>query len=490
MNVKRSSRKSLVDVGSLACLWASSMLVVSSCAVNPVTGRREFSLLSKSQEKEVGAQNDQAVLAEMGEVNAPALAGYVRDVGQAVLAKSHEPGAAFTFRLMDDPTVNAFALPGGYVYLTRGILAYLNNEAAMAGVLGHEVGHVMARHGADRYTKQVFLGLGVAVGGALSGDLGEQLLGAAGQLTLLKYGRDDERQSDKLGVEYATKAGYDTREMADFFRTLSLLNGGAGRLPAWTSSHPDPGERFETVNKLSEQAQAGLATRFNVDREKYLRAVDGIVFGKNPREGFEDAGWFKHPDLDFQFVVPPGWLLQNSKSKVVLAPQDRKSTATLTLAEGASAAAAADALAKEDAVQELERQTLTVNGMPAVRAKSRITVANQPVATMAVTTFIERGGKVYAFVGLAQEPDFAAQLPNLVSIADSFAPLADAAAKTVRPMKIKVVTANADATLAEIVKPYPLPALAQTEKVNLGVLNGMSLEDKVQKGTLVKVVVQ
>jgi len=426
----------------------------------------------------------------MGEVPAGDLSAYVRFVGQQVLAKSHQPDETYTFRTLDSPDVNAFALPGGYIYMTRGILAYLNSEASMAGVLGHEIGHVTARHSADRYTKTAFLGLGATIGGALLGETGGQLLGAAAQLSLLKYGRDDERQADKLGVEYATAAGHDTHETAELFRTLSILRGDGGGVPEWASTHPDPADRFETVKKLTDAEQAGKAGPFQINRNRFLRAIDGMTFGKNPREGFVDAGLFKHPELDFQFAIPAGWQLQNSKLKVALAPPDQKSGMTFSMPGASTAASAADGLKNEEGITELERTTVTIAGFPAVRTKNRVTVPNQPTALVALATFIERDGRVYAFMGLSREVDFPSQESNLLAISNSFAPLADTAAKSAQPMRIKIVTAGQQATLKELVAPFPLPKAAADKNIDLAVLNGINADTTLAKGTLFKVIVQ
>jgi len=188
---------SLVRIRSVALLLSVSW-IFAACAVNPVTGERELSLLSKEQEIQLGNESDPAIVAQYGVVEDEAIVDYVQDIGQRMVPVSHRPDLPYTFRVLDDPVVNAFALPGGYVYITRGILAYLDSEAALAGVVGHEIGHITARHGVQRYTQQTLLGAGLGLGSVLSETFAQyaDIAGQAAQLLLLKYGRDDERQSD------------------------------------------------------------------------------------------------------------------------------------------------------------------------------------------------------------------------------------------------------------------------------------------------------
>ena len=198
---------------------------VISCAVNPVTGKTELMLLSESDEIQLGQQSDKEVVAQYGLYDDAQLQSYIDQLGQKMVKISHRPNLSFSFRLLDSPVINAFAVPGGFVYITRGILAYLNNEAEFAGVLGHEIGHVTARHSAKQYTKAQFAQLGLGVGSILSEDFAKYsgLAQVGVGLLFLRFSRDAERQSDDLGVEYSTKVGYDAREMGNFFHTLDQM---------------------------------------------------------------------------------------------------------------------------------------------------------------------------------------------------------------------------------------------------------------------------
>jgi predicted Zn-dependent protease len=460
-----------------------SMLAVQ-CAKNPVTGEREFMLLSESQEIELGRESDQAIVAQYGLVDDPELAAYVEGIGQQMVPVSHRPDLAFTFRLLDDPIVNAFALPGGYVYITRGILAYLGDEAALAGVMGHEIGHVTARHGAQRYTEQQLFGLGLGLGSALSETFARYsgLAGTAAQLLLLKYSRDDERQADRLGVEYATKIGYDTDEMAGFFHTLDALTAAAGGsgLPGWASTHPDPGERYEKVLALTSdwQSRVGRA-EYRDNRATFLRHIDGIVFGQNPRQGYVDGGSFLHPDLEFRFPVPENWQLINTPTQVQMASPEGEAAILFSLdPEHASPQAAADAFIRSTEAREVNRRALTIGGYEAVRL---VSVIPQQQGELAVrSTWIRKDANLYVFHGLGNQPAVSDQ------VADGFRRLTDPAALAIQPVVVQVVEAPQSGRFADVVADYPIPEGAGLDMAGLALLNGFAADDRVERGTLIK----
>jgi predicted Zn-dependent protease len=480
---------------SLGCLFLA-LLLLSACAINPVTGQREITLMSEAQELQLGASSDESIVAQYGLTDDEALAAYVRNIGQTMVPVSHRPTLRFEFRLLDDPIVNAFALPGGYVYITRGILAYLDSEAALAGVIGHEIGHITARHGVKRYTKQTILGVGLGVGSILSEGFAQYagLASNAGQLLLLKYGRDDERQSDRLGVEYATKIGYSTHDMAEFFRTLKRMSPPDGRLPSWMSTHPDPGERTETVHALTGEWQAKVAppaTGFREDRDQFLRKIDGLVFGPDPRQGFVSDGIFYHPQLRFRFPVPTGWTLQNGRSQVVMVSKDQDAAVIFQAVVGATTPReAADAFVAESKGTVLDRNEVLVAGAKARRTKLRL--SSEEGSMLVLSTFFEFGGQIWVFHGLASETSYAQRQNELRRPADGFARETDSAVLATAPIRLKVVEApNGD--FNTILDRWPIPDGAQLpsrDAAGLALLNGMQAADRVSAGQLVKVLVQ
>src|SRR5262245_4621005 len=203
-----------------------AVAALTACARNPVTGKREIVLVSQSQEIAMGQESDQQVRAEYGFANHPISQAYIQTLGRKLVAVSHRPDLEWHFTVVDSPVVNAFAIPGGYIYLTRGILAYIHNEAELAAVMGHEIGHVTARHTVRQLTRTRLAPIGLGVGGALSptfGQFGDVARNAVGVL-FLRFSRDDEREADRLGVEYAARAGYDPREVSRFFEVLRHLS--------------------------------------------------------------------------------------------------------------------------------------------------------------------------------------------------------------------------------------------------------------------------
>src|SRR5215468_2662122 len=218
------------------------LLLLSACVRNPATGKREIVLVSESQEIALGQQSDIQAREEYGVVDNAALQKYVQTMGNKLVAVSHRPNLEWHFTVVDSPVVNAFAIPGGYVYITRGILAYLGNEAELAGVMGHEIGHVTARHSVRQITREEFAQIGLGAGSVMSPALSQ--LGGVAQSGLgvmfLRFGRDDEREADRLGVEYAARAAYDPRQVSSFFDVLGRLSAAEDRqtIPGWLSTHP------------------------------------------------------------------------------------------------------------------------------------------------------------------------------------------------------------------------------------------------------------
>ena len=208
---------------ALVLAVAASFAVVTSCAVNPATGQREFSLVSEGQEIAMGREADPQIVAQLGLYPDSAVQRYVSDLGLRLAAQSERPDLPWTFRVLDDPTVNAFALPGGFIYITRGILTHLESEAQLVGVLGHEIGHVTARHSASQMSRAQLAQIGLVAGMVFSETV-RDYAGVASQslgLLFLKFGRDDESQADELGIRYMTRVGYDPRELAGVMTMLS-----------------------------------------------------------------------------------------------------------------------------------------------------------------------------------------------------------------------------------------------------------------------------
>jgi predicted Zn-dependent protease len=477
----------------LARLLTLALIVVTvtGCSVNPVTGKRQLNFYSEEDEVAMGAEADPAIKSQYGELDDPEIQAYVEGIGARMVPVSHRPNLEFHFTVLDDPIVNAFALPGGYCYVTRGILAYLNSEAALAGVMGHEVGHVTAQHGVTKMSGQSALGLGLAVGSAIAADIPflNDIAGTTAQLLFLKYGRDDERQSDELGVQYATAIGYDTREMAEFFHTLDRLSPENGGLPGWMSTHPDPGERWIKVGELTEQEWAKVPGPRAIERDRYLDVIDGLIFGTNPREGFFSDKFFHHPDLAFRFPVPAGWEGQNTRAAVAVFETNQKAVFILGGLEAENAEAASSAWVSQEGVEDKGRERVRVASDPGYRTKVRIPTKDGVL--WVVSTFFDRGGSVWVMHGYAAEADFPTHEPALLGIMDGFTNETDQAVLDTQAVRVDIVGNDRARTFAEFAAQHPLPPGSQITSIDgLAILNGVEASTRIEAGTRWKVLVR
>jgi predicted Zn-dependent protease len=379
------------------------LLLLGSCARNPVTGKKEVVLMSESQELAMGREADPQIVAQFGLYPDSALQQFIREKGNQMASISHRPGIPWTFRVLESDVVNAFAVPGGYVYFTRGILAHFNNEAQFAGVLGHEIGHVAHRHTVEQQRNQTLGQVGLIAGMILSpriAQFGESLSQGLG-LLLLKNSRDAERESDQLGVEYSSKIGYDAKEMADFFMTLQRKGGERAReIPSFLSTHPDPGERNQTVARLAQEWKQKLnLTNPVVNRNNYLRRIEGLIYGEDPKGGYLENSVFYHPELRFQFTVPQGWSYQNSPQQVQMAPQDGKALMIFTLGRGATLQEAANTFMQQNSLQVVQSGNTNVNGNNALVVVADQVSQQGGQAVRTLNYFIQQGSNIYHMLG-------------------------------------------------------------------------------------------
>ncbi len=467
-----------------------SLLLVSlfaSCAQNPVTGKKEFMLMTEEQEISMGKEADPDIIAQYGLYEHPVLQKFVEANGKRMAALSHRPGLNYQFRILDSPVVNAFALPGGYVYFTRGILAHFNNEAEFAGVLGHELGHITARHSAKQYSKQVVTEL-LIIGGMMVSEEFRRFADVAQQgagLLFLKFSRDNETESDELGVSYSTSAGYDARQMAGFFRTLEKIGGQNGAIPTFLSTHPDPGDRFTKVGSLAMEAQKGVdSTTLSVNREEYLRMIDGIVYGDDPKQGYVENSVFYHPVLRFRFDIPAAWKVQNMPSQVQVAPESGKALLAMSMAGESSLQAAKDKAIADNGLQVAQAAETTVNGLPAIRLLSDVAAqegAGQPLRVL--TYLIQLDGQIFKFHGLSGAADYTQHEVLMEEGMRSFSRLTDQSKLNRQPTTIRVVELREGGTLKQVLQKYQMPEKRWNE---IALLNGLELSSLVKKGDLVK----
>ncbi|GAA4295003.1 M48 family metalloprotease [Nibribacter koreensis] len=473
----------------------AALLLFNSCATNPVTGKKEVMIVSEGQEEAMGLQADPQIVAQFGLYNDPAMQKFIQEKGEQMGAVSHRKDLKYTFRVLDSEVINAFAVPGGYVYFTRGIMAHMNNEAQFAGVLGHEIGHITARHSASQQTKAT-LTQGLLLGGMILSpqvaQMGETLSQGA-SLMFLKFGRDDERESDELGVEYSTKIGYDATHMADFFQTLqrSSAKAGAQELPDFLSSHPNPGDRYTTVKQLAAQWKQQVNTPLKENRNSFLKLIDGIIYGEDPKQGFVENQVFYHPELKFQFPIPQAWQYQNTPQQVQMAPKDGKALMFLTLVPGTALESAAQEVVTKYQLQPLESKKVTVNGLPAIamvadqKPSQEAQQQQQQAQVRAMIYLIQYGGNIYGIFGVTSAQDFNAHAPTFSNTMQNFKTLTDPEKIGRLPERVRIKTVARASTLAQALTSFQMP---QARHEELAILNGMQLNDQLAAGTLIKIV--
>jgi predicted Zn-dependent protease len=461
-----------------------------SCAADPVTGKQRLMLLSEEQEVALGRQTDAEVVGQYGLYEDASLNAYLNKVGQQLAEVSHRTQLTYHFKVLDVAVVNAFAVPGGYVYMTRGILAALNSEAELAGVVGHEIGHITAQHSAEQYSKaqvaQAGLGMGMFVSEAFGLGALSQLAQFGVGMMFLKFSRDNEREADDLGVEYASRAGYDAGQLADFFQTLERMNPGSDRtgLPAWFSTHPNPQDRVQVVRERSAQWRQELRlAQARVDREAYLKRIDGIVYGEDPRQGYLEEDTFYHPDLRFQFPVPGGWKVQNTPAVVQMVSESSDAVILFSIASGGSAAQVAQKFTKQSGATMLESASLRVNGMPAQRLLSQGRTRQGTLALLSY--FIEKDGLVYVFHGLCSHNRFKDYRRTFDSTMGGFQDLSEPEKWAVRPDRVRIRKTLRAGSLRQALSALETPT---DQLESLAVLNGMGLDAPVPRGMPIKTI--
>ena len=473
---------------SLSAALVLILAAALACSVNPVTGRKEFMLYSENQEIELGKQTDAEVAATYGVYDDPALAAYVSKLGLALAAKTQRPSLPYRFTVLDSPVVNAFAVPGGSVYVTRGILAMMSSEAELAAVLGHELGHVAARHSMSQMSKQQVAQIGLAVGSAISRKFAQYagLAGAGLQVLFLKYSRDDENQSDGLGVDYARAAGYDPADMAVTFTALQKMGdlSGGSTLPGFLSTHPLTPDRIAHVRSLLKPGDASLARK----PEAYLRTVENIVYGEDPRQGYVENGVFYHPALRFQFAVPTGWAVDNTPSRVTLITADQNGGVVL---QGGKTTDSAEEFARKQATEItnsggklINENRTTINGLACYEQAYTITQENADPVRMS-RSYIKKGDWVYAFSAMSAASGFSKYEPDFKGIVASFRDLTDASKINRSPRRLTLVKANGSDALQAIFKKT---GAAEKSWPQLAIINGLELTAVPPAGRLVKTV--
>jgi predicted Zn-dependent protease len=487
-------------------LLVSMLLPGCTTVVNPVTGKSERTVMDEPAEIAEGAKAHPQILAEFGAYDDPKVQAYVNDLGQRLARNSHRPGLEWHFTVLDSPDVNAFALPGGYVYVTRGIMAYMESEADLSGVMGHEIGHVTARHGSQRATRQQAAGLGVLAASILgmvleSGGV-PGAANAASQASqgvasgyVAKYSRSQELQADQLGAEYTAGINYDPRNMVDVIKLLENQERFAadqaraeGRAPRtesdWLASHPSSAERLRDISQIA----SGYAANVKYDddgRTRYLQVINGMPFGESREQGVTRGQNFYHEPLGIALTAPSGWKIQNSPEAIAL--MNGEGNAALVVQAIPEKAGTNHEEIIRNAVNpnsgSLDRRTL--NGLQAthfIGTRLNAQGQSQPVELTIVTG---PSNRMYAFLYAAKDgPSLQRAHRQMQEAESSFRALTAADRSAARPLKLKTVPYPGGG-FAELARKSPLPRNAEQE---LKLLNGVYAGGDVKPGQLVKVV--
>ena len=493
--------------GLLAAVAVSVLL--GSCTTTPAGSTAFTPFMSTSQERSIGESEHPKLLAEYGGAyKDDKVASYVAMVGGRVLQNSETPNQPFTFTLLDSSVVNAFALPGGYVYISRQLLALMNDEAELASVLGHEIGHVTDRHTAKRYNTQMLGGIGSLLVAVLTGS-GQlaQLAGQAAQVYTLSYSRDQEYKADTLGIRYINRAGYDPFAASDMLATLGRQDAleakvqgreAAETTPSWARTHPLTGERVSRAQSLAQQTgvPAGKQPR---NRDAFLAAIDGLVVDDSAEQGFVRGRSFAHPQLKLFFTVPEGFTLQNtSRAVTALGPGQTQvlfAGGPLTSGQGLDSYIQQvwQAMTEGQAGNIARSQPGEINGMQTATTSTRLST-NSGVLDVSIVAYQWSPSQAYHFVMVS--PAYASSqtgaqtaaqaVRSLQSMLQSFRKLSDAEAAKYKERRIKVVTVAQGQTAQQLADRM---AYDDNRLDRFLVLNGFTNPKEVRPGQKVKLIV-
>jgi predicted Zn-dependent protease len=483
------------------------LLTATACNVQRslVSGRKRSYGFSWVQGKKMGAQAAEQVKALYGIDQNKKLQNYVQQVAHNVLENSdlrdkNTPAeirnTKIHYQVIDNPVINAFTLPGGYIYVDRGLLTHLENEAQLAVVLGHETGHAAARHSAQQALNQK-IGQLALIGGAIAG---QQILGVpagrilnigslAEQFLFLKYSRDDEKEADQLGVEYSAKAGYKAADAAGFFRALQqqAKASGQGSVPEWQQTHPDPGERIKAIKKAAQKWKEKGYGENVVHQDKYMQEINNMVYGQNPRHGFTRNGVFYHPELAFKFPYPENWQLQNLASVVQIVNSSQNAIIQFQIdSKNKSPKASVDEFLNQQGINAGTGKSTSFHGLNGYQAAATGQTENgQKVAFYLYSVAYK--GNIYRFICYTLAGKYDNYRPIFMRTAHGFDQLTNKKNLNIKPARLHVFRAPKTAAFKSFL-PDHLPLDITPE--DAAVANQVKLNTTIQKGEWIKIPVQ
>jgi predicted Zn-dependent protease len=463
------------------------LTLLAGCAQNPVTGSNDFVMMSESQEIAVGRQNDEQVKKQYRVYGSKALQDYVNSVGQRIARNSHRPNLQYHFTVLDTPDINAFALPGGYIYITRGILAYLNSEAELAAVLGHEIGHVTARHGVRQQSAAQAANIGITIASIFVPEMNTpvagNLINLGGGALLSGYGREHELEADRLGAQYLARTDYDPQAIITVISVLknqeledARLAKQEGREPrryhGLFATHPDNDTR---LHQAVDEAEKNTSAHAHFEgRREFIAATEGLVFNDNSEQGVVRYNAFYHGELGIAVQFPDNWQVHNLPTALVAVSPQGEVELQMKLDESPSGTPGE--YARRLAGRSAQITTLSVNGLPAA-------LFDQPDAAGGV---VFHNGQAFILLAKGKTPDIlAAHRAEIISTVRSFHAITAAERRLVKPLTLHVITARAGDTFAALAKDSPL---GQSAEDYLRLINARYPSGEPQAGQLIKLV--
>lgn len=494
----RSGSIKLLNLGLAALVLG----LLAGCAANPVTGEQDLSLMSEEQEIALGKKNHPEILKQYGAYDDPELQAYVNRIGQELVKHSHRTNLTYTFTVLDSPEVNAFALPGGYIYITRGILAYINSEAELAAVLGHELGHVTARHGVQQYSKAMATSVGMTLATIfvpeLRTDVSQQLMNILGNAMLSGYGREDELEADRLGAEYLARTSYEPKAMIDVIGILKNQEEfekerakKEGREPrvyhGVFASHPSADTRLQQVVTAANKYRQNGSKPGRINRESYLARLDGVVFGDSVNQGIRRGNAFYHDSLNFSLTFPAGWRLSNEPKSLSATSPGRDAAMEVRLVElnKDEHLTAREVMVTKLKLSKLKQEgTVPGSTLPNHSAIARIaTPFGRRNARVSVVLYQDR---VYAFFGATKTDELLKQMdPMFLKVAASMHALSTRERQWAKGLRIDIVQAGRNTSFKTLARKSPIPNYPERL---LRLINDKYPDGKLQAGEAVKII--
>jgi len=473
--------------------------ILSSCAVNPVSGKQDLVLLSENDEIALGRKTNQEVLQQYSVYDNPALQAYVQNVGAKVARNSHRNNLIYRFTVLDSKEVNAFALPGGYIYITRGLMAYLKSEAELAAVLGHEIGHVTARHSVQQYSANQLTNFGIALGSIFIPGMNQassqlaQLFGAA---LLRGYGREHELEADRLGAEYLARTGYKPGAMLDVIKVLKNqevfekeIAKSEGREPriyhGVFSTHPDNDTRLQEVVGTAETLSENTAAANYVGYEEYMSFMDKLVYGDSPKEGILRGNRFFHKDLGFSMSFPEKWNVTNRPDRILLTSPGGDAVIQIGAEDINKKLSPRNFMIQRMGLNNLDNEaSLNINGLEAHTGISVINNGQGQQPTRFIVIYFEQ--RAYIIAGASKVAGNLGKFDTaILNTAKSFHRLTKNEEILAKPLRVKVVKATNETRFSDLAIQSPLESHAESQ---LRLLNANYPNGEPQKGELLKVI--